>query len=57
MRLLLFLWILGAIGVAYGAKLCKRGPLPWFVLGMVLTPVGGILLLQLVNRLGWFSKL
>jgi hypothetical protein len=55
--LLLFIWILGAIGVAYAAKLSQRGPFPWFVLGMVLTPIGGGLLLRFANRLGWFSKL
>ena len=55
--MLLFLWSLGALGVAYAAKLNQRGPFPWFVLGMVLTPIGGGLLLRLANRLGWFSKL
>jgi hypothetical protein len=55
--LLPFLWILGALGVAYAAKLNRRGPFPWFVLGLVLTPIGGGLLLRLANRLGWFSKI
>jgi hypothetical protein len=56
-RILLFLWVLGAIGVAYAAKQSARGPLPWFVLGMILTPIGGGLALKYANRLGWFSKL
>jgi len=49
-----FLWILGAIGVAFSAKLSRRGPWPWFALGIVLTPVGGSLALMAANRLGWF---
>jgi hypothetical protein len=49
-----FLWILGALGVAYAAKLSWRGPWPWFALGIVLTPLGGSLLLMAANRHGWF---
>jgi hypothetical protein len=51
---LFFLWILGAIGVAYAAKLSRRGPWPWFLLAIVLTPLGGSLLLMAANRYGWF---
>jgi hypothetical protein len=49
-----FLWILGAIGVAWMAKQSWRTPFPWFVLGMVLTPLGGSLLLMASNRFDWF---
>ena len=49
-----FLWVLGAIGVAYSAKLSRRGPWPWFALGIVLTPVGGLLVLFALFCLGWF---
>jgi hypothetical protein len=50
-----FLWLLGAIGVAYGAKLSGRGPWAWFVVGVALTPLGGSLALMAANRLGWFN--
>ena len=55
--LLLFVWSLGAIGVAYAAKLSNRGPRLGVSPGMVLTPIGGGFLLKFANRLGWFSKL
>jgi hypothetical protein len=51
----LFLWILGAIGVAYCAKLSGRGPWPWFLVGVVLTPLGGSLALMAANHNGWFN--
>jgi hypothetical protein len=51
---LLFFWILGAIGVAYCAKLSGRGTWPWFVVGVALTPLGGSLALMAANRQGWF---
>ena len=53
--MLFFLWILGAIGVAYGAKLSGRGPWSWFIVGVALTPIGGSLALMTANRHGWFN--
>ena len=47
--MLVFLWILGAMGVAYGAKLQGRLPWLWFALGMVLTPLGGSLALMALS--------
>ncbi len=52
--MIFFFWILGAIGVAYSAKLSRRGPWPWFILGIALTPIGGSLALMAANRHGWF---
>jgi hypothetical protein len=49
-----FLWILGAIGVAWSAKQSWRAPFPWFVVGMVLTPIGGAAALAIANKQGWF---
>ena len=49
-----FLWILGAIGVAYCARLSGRGPWAWFVVGVALTPLGGSIALMAANRFGWF---
>ncbi|MBV9549985.1 MAG: hypothetical protein JO256_09980 [Alphaproteobacteria bacterium] len=54
--MLLFLWILGAMGVAYAAQLSRRGGWAWFIVGMVLTPLGGSLALMAANRQGWFLK-
>jgi len=51
---IVFLWLLGAIGVAYSAKLSRRGPWPWFIAGIALTPIGGSLALMAANRHGWF---
>ncbi len=53
--MLLFLWILGAMGVAYSARLSRRGTWTWFIIGMALTPIGGSLLLMAANRHGWFK--
>ncbi len=48
-----FLWILGAIGVAWMGKQAGRAPFPWFIVGMVLTPIGGSVALYVANRTGW----
>ena len=48
--MLVFLWILGAMGVAYAAKLQGRKPWFWFALGVVLTPIGGSLALMALTR-------
>jgi hypothetical protein len=52
--MLLFLWLLGAIGVAWMAKQSWRAPLPWFIMGVGLTPLGGSLVLYLANQNDWF---
>jgi hypothetical protein len=48
--MLVFLWILGAMGVAYAAKLQGRLPWLWFALGLVLTPLGGSVALMAITR-------
>ena len=55
--LIAFLWIIGAMGVAYAAKLSGRTPFLWLLLGIVLTPIGGGLLLSAANRRGWIMRL
>jgi hypothetical protein len=52
-----FLWIIGAMGVAYAAKLSGRTPFLWLLLGIVLTPIGGGLLLSAANKRGWLVRL
>ncbi len=46
----IFLWILASLGVAYGAKLSLRHPFWWFLLAMILSPLGGSILLWAANR-------
>lgn len=48
--MLAFLYLLAAMGVGYAAKLDGRQPWIWFGLGVVLTPIGGSLLLTWLNR-------
>ena len=38
------------MGVAYAAKLTMRHPFWWFMLSVILTPLGGSVLLWVVNR-------
>jgi hypothetical protein len=45
-----FLWILGAMGVAYAAKLSARLPFLWFLLAVILSPLVGSVLLWAANR-------
>ncbi len=45
-----FFWILASMGVAYAAKLTMRRPFWWFMISIVLTPLGGSVLLWAVNR-------
>ncbi len=47
-----FFWILGAMGVAYWARLGGRKPWLWFALGIVLSPLGGSVALYAADR--WF---
>jgi hypothetical protein len=47
-----FIWILAAMGVAYWAKLNGRKPWFWFVLSLVITPLGGTIALWVFDRYG-----
>jgi hypothetical protein len=49
---IVFLWILAAMGVAYWAKLHSRNAGIWFVLAIILTPLGASVLLMLSDRFG-----
>jgi hypothetical protein len=48
--MLVFLWALGAMGVAYWAKTHGRSGALWFALGITLTPVGASVILMLLDR-------
>ena len=50
--MIVFWWILFALGVAYGAKTSRRNPVGWFLLSFPLTPLGTSVLLILANRYG-----
>ena len=52
--MLVFLWLLAAMGVAYWAKLHGRSPVLWFALAIVLTPLGASIALMVADRTGWF---
>jgi hypothetical protein len=51
--MLIFFWVLGALGVAYAASRSGRNAGWWFILSIALTPLTGALGLKLANR--WFS--
>jgi hypothetical protein len=50
--MIVFLWVLAAMGVAYWAKLQGRNAAIWFALAIVLTPLGASVLLMLSDRFG-----
>ena len=50
--MLVFLYVLAAIGVAYWAKLDGRNPLVWFAASILLTPIGGSVALMIADRYG-----
>ena len=51
--MLAFLWILAAMGVAYGAKISGRNAFAWFVVAIIATPLLGSAALITANRRGW----
>jgi hypothetical protein len=50
--MLVFLYLLAAMGVSYWAKLDGRNAAVWFALAILLTPLGGSLALMLIGRYG-----
>ena len=51
--MLVFLYLLAAMGVAYWAKIHARNATLWFALAVVLTPLGAGLAMAAMDR--WFS--
>lgn len=51
--MLVFFYILAAMGVAYWAKLDGRNPGVWFALALLLTPLGASVALMIRARLGY----
>jgi hypothetical protein len=49
---LVFLYVLAAMGVAYWAKLDGRNPMVWFGASLILSPLGGSIALMVLGRLG-----
>ena len=47
-----FFWLLASMGVAYAAKLTMRHPFWWFMVSVILSPLGGSVLLWAMNRWG-----
>jgi hypothetical protein len=50
--MLVFLYVLAALGVAYWAKLDGRRPGVWFIASIVLTPLGSSIALMVADRYG-----
>ena len=50
--MLVFLYILAALGVAYWAKLDGRNPTVWLGAALVLTPLGASIALMAFDRFG-----
>ncbi len=48
--MLVFLYLLGAMGVAYWARLDGRSPGVWFALAIFLTPLGASVALMIRGR-------
>ena len=48
--MLLFFYLLAAMGVAYWAKRDGRNPGVWFSAALVMTPLGASLALMLLDR-------
>ena len=52
--MLIFFWILGALGVAFAARQCGRNAGRWFIFSIALTPLAGSVALSVANRYGWY---
>jgi hypothetical protein len=48
--MLVFLYLLAAMGVAYWAKLDRRNPGIWFAASLILTPLGASIALMAMDR-------
>ena len=48
--MLVFLYLLATMGVAYWAKLNKQNPAVWFAAGILLTPLGASIALMALGR-------
>jgi hypothetical protein len=48
--MLVFFYLFAAMGIAYWAKLDRRNPAVWFGASIVLTPLGAIVALTVMNR-------
>jgi hypothetical protein len=49
-NMLVFLYLLAALGVAYWAKLDRRNPGIWFVAAVLVTPLGASIALMVMDR-------
>jgi hypothetical protein len=50
---LIFLYLVAAMGVAYWAQLHGRNAALWFVISAVITPLGGSLALMAADKFGF----
>ena len=50
--MLIFFYLLAALGVAYWAKLDGRSPTVWLGAAIILTPLGASIALMVFDRMG-----
>ena len=48
--MLVFFWVLAAMGVAYWAKIHGRNPALWFTVAVLLSPPVGAIALAVMDR-------
>ncbi len=48
--MLVFLWVLASMGVAYWAKINARNPALWFAIAVLLSPLVGSIALMVMDR-------
>ena len=51
--MLIFLWLLASMGVAYWAKLDGRNAFWWFTVAAICSPLLGSVALWACDRYGW----
>ena len=51
--MMVFLYLLVAMGLAYWAKIHGRNAGLWFVISVLITPLGGSLALMVADRIGF----
>jgi hypothetical protein len=50
---LVFLYLLAAMGLAYWAKMHGRNAVLWFIVSVVITPLGASVALMVADKVGF----
>lgn len=51
--MLVFLYLLAAMGLAYWAKMHGRNAVLWFIVSVVITPLGASVALMVADKVGF----